>query len=141
MIPDSSETTTEYRKNPALAFGLSLFLPGAGQHYNGQHLKGVVLEVGILGGCAMGITGAVKGIHLFGDPDPEADALGIAGLAIAGVSYLLSLIDAPFSAHEINRKLEQQSLSQPEHTLEIGFRGVDVSLIPGGIRAGISCRF
>lgn len=86
------------KKSPTTAFLLSLLVVGVGQHYNGEHTKGVIQEVAWAGGFAIGLSRILAG---------EADAPLFVGFGISFLMELWSLIDAPLSASRINRKIEE----------------------------------
>jgi len=53
-------------KSPGLAFALSFLMPGVGQHYNGQYIKGVIQNVLYVGGWVLVLAagqGWVEGEH------------------------------------------------------------------------------
>jgi hypothetical protein len=78
-------------KNPGLAFLFSFLMPGGGQYYNGETVKGVTMTALSLGSIALILTddGEVTGTYI--------------GLAISMANSLWSMIDAPISANAINR--------------------------------------
>jgi TM2 domain-containing membrane protein YozV len=127
------------KKDPAVAFVLSLLIPGAGQVYNGEVGKGA-LQLGLdVGATVLWLTN-VPGTDWSGYERDTGDAgLFNAGLAIMVVTDLWSMIDAPLSASAINRRNGQISMLQAH----------SVTLTPVALRAGhtsvtglmVSCRF
>lgn len=102
-------------KSPALALGLSLMLPGAGQVYNGQWGKAGLM----FGGEALALGLLVSSSAECGLDSSESGDCGrlIAG-AIVGIGFALwSWIDAPLSAVSINRGIRSLDLS-----VELGLR-------------------
>jgi len=89
-------------RSPALALGLSVLLPGAGQIYNGQHLKGVVMFAGAVAtSWAIVLTAS----DVLGLDDDTSDA-GVHTIGAIGIGLVLwSWIDAPLSARAINRRI------------------------------------
>lgn len=81
--------------DPLGAFVRSLIVPGLGQIYNGQGLKGALLFTGSL-------TGAL-GVLWFADAF-GSDAVGWTGVTLFAGCYLYSLIDAPAVASRWNRQ-------------------------------------
>lgn len=53
-LGDKDEETNA--KSPLLAGGLSFFIPGAGQIYNGEILKGILLFIGVVGLAVLDFT-------------------------------------------------------------------------------------
>jgi hypothetical protein len=96
-----------YEKNPWIAGGLSVLLPGGGQYYNGHYLKGGIMT-GILVGSIIVIgSGALADDYSYdyygygGNEDPE-DYSWIFALVIVA-DYAWSIADAIISANKINR--------------------------------------
>ena len=94
------------QKNPWLAFGLSLLIPGTGQFYNGQHDKGV-FQLGV-------VVFHYKDCRRIHDCYGKDD-LGILTLLGFGV-HLWSIVDAPISANSINQQSQQPSYG---HLIEL----------------------
>jgi hypothetical protein len=86
-------------KKPGVSTILSILLPGAGQYYNGQNIKGGIMTAGY----SLGVACAVAGLRAnSGNGHETLTALGI-GLVI--VSEIYSIIDAPINANKINEKV------------------------------------
>ena len=91
------------RKVPALAFVLSVVVPGGGQAYNGQWGKGALI---------LGSTVAAVGLFGFDaascawDDDGENCIRAAVGLGIGAAILLYSWIDAPMTARAINRRID-----------------------------------
>ena len=91
--------TLNYRyKNPAAAFGLSLLLPGLGQYYNGQIVKGIAMNVLTVGSFLTFWYHAIA-----------YDKASMPSYVVYVGTYLWALIDAPVSANAINKR--NQALS------------------------------
>jgi hypothetical protein len=92
------------RKSAAVSFLLSLVVPGGGQYYNGQYLKGALMT---------GISlGAIAGSFAAWDDDFNASNSKSQSLALVGLGGCLwSMIDASISSQKINRALERKVLS------------------------------
>lgn len=89
-------------KSPALALGLSLLVPGAGQFYNGQPLKGAVMLGGAVASSWAIVLTATDILELDDDTSSTTvHVLGGVGMAIVVWSW----IDAPLSARAINRRI------------------------------------
>ena len=91
------------KKSPLLAFSLSLLIPGLGQHYNGEHVKGVVQEVAVLFGAFLIAVGDRGEFPSYRQDVPTMNV----GIGICAGSVIWSIIDAPLSASRINRGIEQ----------------------------------
>jgi len=100
------------KKQPVVAFGLSLFVPGVGQFYNGQPGKGAIFLGGYLTGWGLMIAGAVK-TYTQGTSNNGGNSLFWAGIVVGGVSWVGSVIDAPASARNINHRRGYSSLNAP----------------------------
>lgn len=82
--------------SPATAFVESLVIPGLGQFYNGEELKGVLLFSGAL----VGLFGMTVGVNMV-----DHDYLvGYSSAALLAGCYLYSLIEAPLYAARWNKK-------------------------------------
>ena len=87
------------KKEPVQACVFSLLLPGGGQFYNGEAVKGVFM----LGSVAVGsmiLLSEIEGARLWtADED-----IVTAGFVIIAGAWLWSMVDAPLSASRINRE-------------------------------------
>jgi hypothetical protein len=93
--PEESEVAEEpyvARKEPITSFLLSLLVPGGGQFYNGQLVKGCVM----LTAFAAGVGGSVE-LENEGEP-----GLAAAGLCLTAGIWAYSMADAVISAERIN---------------------------------------
>ena len=77
-------------KNPGVAFLLSFLLPGGGQYYNGELVKGIVID-------------ALWLISIGAILSEEDEGIAI-GLLLSSANSIYSWIDAPVSANRINRR-------------------------------------
>jgi len=94
---------------------LSFLLPGAGQFYNGEPVKGVVQLVGAVGGLALAVANVPATVRSnYINVDTGNSTLFAVGIGVTAASSLWSLIDAPLSASRINR--EQAWALQPTVT-------------------------
>jgi hypothetical protein len=104
-----TEYTIIQEKNPALAFILSMFIPGTGQMYNGQ----IDLGIGIfIGDAVLNSVGSI--LFSYGNNTGTSDyyrntskyktafALGIACYAIGGCLHLIQMIQAPIYTKKRN---------------------------------------
>lgn len=101
---DTASTTAQHpgEKSAGAAFMFSVFLPGGGQFYNGEGLKGLAMLVGFFGALAIGSH----------QNDPSEEDLGVAvGIGI----WALSLVDAPLSARRINRARRAEATTTASH--------------------------
>ena len=92
------------KKHPGIAFALSFLVIGTGQAYNGQLEKALAHWL-VAGGCIW-LTYAGLEDNYWGDRDGD-DHLAILGIAFGLGNWIWSMIDAPFSAIEINRQRSQ----------------------------------
>jgi hypothetical protein len=94
------------KKQPGLAFALSLFLPGGGQFYNGESGKGAAMLGAAMGGMLMFIVFFEEESLSWGNRSDSGDnqTLSLMGLFIATAAIIWSWIDAPISAARINRE-------------------------------------
>lgn len=107
------------KKDPWLAFYLSLLIPGGGQFYNGQHSKGVAQLGGSILGIGLVVSALEDNYEIYGiivDPDDD-DRAAVSGLLLFFGSYLWSIIDAPISANRINQQNQHPSYG---HLIELG---------------------
>ncbi|MBB3188220.1 hypothetical protein [Microbacter margulisiae] len=79
-------------KDEAFSCTLSMLVPGLGQIYNGQIVKGVGMLAVSYGSLGMAAVASSKGNH----------TLATVGLATAAVTYVWSLFDSFISARSIN---------------------------------------
>lgn len=102
------QRTRSFGKSPLKAMGLSALLPGCGQFYNGQHRKG---------GIQLVIYGIGWGLALWGGTDVtiietpgyysrtySPTTTSYIGFGLLAGTWLWSVIDAPISAKNINKK-------------------------------------
>ena len=85
------------KRSPILACASSLYLPGAGQIYNKQVLKGIVIF-----GALTFSFGAAEVYHANNVTHPH-DGVTAALLVPFFAAYVYSAIDAPVSASYLNR--------------------------------------
>ena len=90
-------------KSPWIAFLISYVIPGGGQIYNGEILKGLLFPCTIVIGAGIAFIPAIGATS--GSEFPTSSYIG---LGIAGIAYAWQLIDAPVSASRIN---EENNLS------------------------------
>jgi len=83
-------------KSASTAFILSFVLPGLGQYYNGDTVRGILMDLLFAGGS----------IWLSDQSDREPERTS--SLTIMGFGYLWSLIDAPRGAHRHNQRLAEE---------------------------------
>jgi len=109
-VPSAGGVDTTLRKSPARALLFSLVIPGLGQHYNGEHRKGLIQEACFVGG----VFALAGGIAAGWDDPSEAGAavLVVTGVILTAGSYVWSVLDAPASANKINKELDERELQQ-----------------------------
>lgn len=94
------------KKQPGLAFALSLFFPGGGQFYNGEASKGAIMLGAAMGGMLMFLLFFDEENLPWGNESDSGDnqTLSNLGLFIATAAIIWSWIDAPISAARINKE-------------------------------------
>ena len=108
------------KKNPVVSCILSILIPGVGQFYNGEPLKGVVQLGGVIGGVILynyGATTIFKSSGLYITAESRNESLAGLGLVTLLGSYIWSIVDAPISANRINQQSQQPSYG---HLIELG---------------------
>lgn len=100
---DATTSVAPEHKEPALAFVLSLLITGAGQGYNGEWGKAVVM----FGGAVVGLDLIVKSYNDCGgfylSSCSSSSSASIGAVLLVG-SVLWSVIDAPIAASNINKR-------------------------------------
>ena len=128
------------RKSPYVAMGLSALLPGSGQFYNGQYGKGGIQLVIYGIGWGLVLTGretvteteerydllpdGTQHYSLSSSTEYGFTDTGYIGLGLLAGTWLWSLIDAPISAKNINKKDEYG------HLLKLGDDRVTLGIDP-----------
>ncbi len=98
------------KKNAGMAFALSALLPGLGQYYNGEPLKGVIQEALFFGGFVVAASAGIGDQKIFdpvrNDSTNKTTTTGYLpmGLIFSEVGWMWSWIDAPLSANRINKQ-------------------------------------
>ena len=125
------------KKEPWLAFALSLVMPGTGQFYNDQYKKGVVQLGAVAAGAGLVFLGvrdnykahqtrADGSIHYpWIDPEGNNKTVALPGGILWACAHVWSVIDAPLSAIRIN---EQSRQSNPAYGHLLEFDGDRVTL-------------
>ena len=120
------------KKEPWLAFALSLVMPGAGQFYNDQSTKGVVQLGAVAAGAGLVFIGvrdnykayqtrADGSVHYpWIDPEENNKTMALPGGILWACAHVWSVIDAPRSAIRIN---EQSRQSNPAYGHLLEFDG------------------
>jgi hypothetical protein len=124
----SGASSPAAEKDPRLAGALSIFLPGLGQMYAGETVKGAVLS-GLFVGSIVAVIGAD-----IGETNGSIKPGGWSAIALLGGVYLYALIDAPFAAHRANARDAQGGL------LHLQAAGIDLALDAGVCPGGIALR-
>lgn len=127
------------KKEPGVALCLSLLMPGAGQFYNGQPGKGGLFLGSYLTGWGLLFYGFGQALsHMDSGPENSGSGFILAGLALGGITLVVSPLEAMGSAKEINHRRGYSALTSP---------GVGLVFVPGprnprrfqpgvGLRAG-----
>lgn len=106
-IPETQTLRKSESKSMAMAMGLSILVPGAGQVYNGETVKGIVFLGLFAGGVAAADAARFTQSHR------SISAYGWLSVAYVTAVYAWNIFDAPISAKKINRELETQFDAQP----------------------------
>jgi TM2 domain-containing membrane protein YozV len=116
-VPQSASSTqqkitTDKYRSPGLAFLFSFLMPGGGQYYNHQYVKGGVMTGLWAAGIVTTAVGVSQDVDCYYDingnwtcryyDDGSNPAAAVGGITIFG-SWLWSVIDAPINAAQINR--------------------------------------
>ena len=140
-MQDSKQDTIQLRnrKSPTKAFILSFvggatFLPGLGQHYNGEHKKGLL----------MGAIWYSGWFIAAGTEDRNSEKTGQAiGIPLVVTTWVWSCIDALSSAKKINRKHREQNTYG--HMLELHEKqltlGLDLNIYKRTIMPNLTLHF
>ena len=96
---ETAADRSEVLKNPELAGALSVLVPGLGQLYNGEAVKG-----GIIMAAFLGSIGVCLAADIGGTPG-SISTLGWIGVGMVGTSYLWGIIDAPITANCMNKEI------------------------------------
>lgn len=97
------------RKEPALSCILSIIIPGAGQVYNEEYGKGLFFFLG--SSIGLGIAVSAMRRDIFGQYHviEGKEDIAAAGALLWFFNHIISIIEAPISAHQINKKNEQHT--------------------------------
>ena len=107
-----TQTRPVSRKQPAVAFALSFFVPGAGQAYNNE-MRSAITHFGIaVGSYLLLYTGIHREVSITGYPyttgySYTADEKFVLGALCYLVNWGTSMITAPISARQINKRIER----------------------------------
>lgn len=93
------QDTGDQEKNPWLAFGLSTVLTGAGQVYNEEIEKGVIM-----------FAGGVAGYVILYSGDSPGAGRAWTGWGLFVVTKVWSMVDAPMVSNRINEEARASSL-------------------------------
>ena len=97
---------TDGRKSPGVAFFLSFLIVGAGQGYNGQWGKTLLMAGGFWSSVAIANAGSETcGVDLFSEEEDDCTQLALGVVGALGFA-IWSWIDAPLSASSINTRLD-----------------------------------
>jgi TM2 domain-containing membrane protein YozV len=88
----SDDTLIISEKNPAIAFGCSLIIPGLGQMYNEDVGQGFIYFSGATVGAILALASS--------DGDPAKTI----GIGVSCIFYLISIIEAPIRANNITKE-------------------------------------
>jgi hypothetical protein len=101
---DSITSGAQGKRNPGFAMVLSLVVPGFGQFYNGQFIKGCIcLGIFVVAMFLVSLTPDIKALRCLFAPTAGCRGLTISPLTwfcvlAASGAWLFSLVDAPIAA-------------------------------------------
>jgi len=138
-----STSSTVSEKSPVLAFVLSFILPGAGQYYNGDITKGVIMTGAAAAGIATMLAAGYEDVFhkdpyyyaSYGYWTEETTTWLYVGAGVAGAAAIWSWIDAPISASRINEERARSYGHMFEWETSLGIAGVDLGAVRGGVGA------
>ena len=131
QLKEAAEGRSDALKNPELAGALSVLVPGLGQIYNGEQVKGAIIMAAFLGSIGVCVAADIGGTP------GSISTLGWIGVGMVGTSYLWGIIDAPVAAHRINKEMLGGT---SQSVLEIQVGGYSLSLRAGMTRYGaVAC--
>lgn len=125
------------RKDPALSTTLSMLVPGLGQIYNGQVLKGVGFLAVSYGSLGMAAVAMSKGNN----------ALSAVGFSTAAIAYVWSFVDALMTSNAKNQKngmidvaIDGKNHLKADPTVST-LRDPKGNIIPGSTNAGLAIAY
>lgn len=89
-------------KNPTIASVVGTIVPGAGQFYAGEHLRGASILLATAGAAGMGVLGYYAADAETGEARQRSIALEVVGFGVAAIGWIGSAVDAPRAAHRAN---------------------------------------
>jgi len=122
------------RKSPGTAIALSLLTPGIGQFYNGDVGKGFIH-------LSVHLVSVPASIIVVAHDEEDEDYLKVAFIAIAGVNYIWSLVDASSSAKRINKRRKQSYGHQFEYDYKKHVVGIDIGKVNNVMGGQVSIHF
>jgi hypothetical protein len=146
-------TLHKEEKSPGTAFFYSLLIPGLGQHYCGNNVKGIIQETIYVGGWSLLLTAGISTDHHYdGSYFPyfhEQDKITgwyYLGLSMVIGSYFWSIIDAPLSANDINTEIRNEKAKHYGHLFEYDLDGnnvvgIDPAVFRNGTGATLTIHF
>lgn len=122
VMKEPSKFSSFQQKSALNAFLLSFILVGVGQHYNGQYLKGGIMEGAALLGLILLTTGMEDTYSGW-----ELSPTGSLGLVIFYSAWIWSFVDAPISAKKINQR--NQNIHGHLIEIDIGQEALGLDLL------------
>lgn len=154
----STNITTNESKSSTTSFLLSFLIPGLGQFYNGEYTKGAIMTGAAVIGTTLIFTAGYTETYsaspytdysYYGtytyynyNYEEETTAWFYVGIAMAGGSWVWSMIDAPISANRINSEMSRNTMG---HLIELDGNGyivgMDVVARPRGVGVNLAIHF
>ena len=133
QLTNNPVPTTTYvipQKDPWVAGALSFLVPGLGQIYNGQPVKGLAFFGGVIAGYTLFILAVEDNYYnyygFYVDPEGDDDS-GVLGLLTGFGLWVAAIVDAPISANRINRQNQA--------------RAIKLQSVPNGVGATLTFRW
>ena len=109
------KTTVKTYREPIVSTTLSFLIPGLGQFYNGQWLKGTVHLLWYYGSCTAMIILFVANLGFSDNIETSQVLLGVAATSYL-TSWIVSMVDANISSRKINKQYGFASIQLGERT-------------------------
>lgn len=101
LLENPSLAVSGRRRSPALAFGLSAFLPGLGQMYNGEYLKGGLFLAGSFLTFLLGGEALVRLLFTFSGSRVTPSGIEAAFGFLSLLLWIAAAVDAPVRAQRL----------------------------------------
>lgn len=100
LISEKNLYRAKSYRNPQTALILSIIIPGGGQYYNNQPLKGLLITTA----TPLVVVGGLLAAGEIGRAGDENKMFSTIFIITGSFTYIYSLIDAPITANKINKE-------------------------------------